>query len=336
MALDALLTLGIATSLAFAAVFNVLIPSLAGVLNTLSLSDGIWSFADSYLPSRLDSGPNALSAALIMFVSAEVSIRISRYQIRVGTATGHASVVADGEETRSDGKIEALAGTGLLLQLATGLGWLEYLFGLAMAYVMLRTAYEIFESGRDALFSRSLGDSVEDGIRSVVDATPGIECLRSILTYRRGNCRVADVEVQSPLGSQPRGHIERYISEQIRRILEESGDGGREIAVNVRAVPPDEVQTRWGYLARIESGVLRVIGDPCVATHLVVCDVVNGAIKSYHNVPVDADSLAGVITKKRVAIVHVFQECSGDWTYGQAEVRLVPSGDPRLLGIPLE
>lgn len=372
VSLDALVALAIAFALAIAAFANVLVPSLTGILTTAFPDGGSWwGVPRGFQASRLSAGPNVLAAVLIMFASAGVSVAVSRYQVRVGTATGHASVVADGEETMSDGKIEALAAAGLVVQFATGLAWLEYLFGLAMAAIMLKTAYEIFENGRDMLFNRSLGVLVDSGIRSAATSTPGVHTTLSVLAYRRGACRVADVEVMTFLGSKARAHIERHLAAQIRAILSEEGGEGVETAVTVRAVPPEVEETRWGYLARIEDGVLRVVGSPDAATHLVVCEVTNGVIMSCRDVPVTPASLADVVASKRVTLLRVFGDArevanrypaclyaSGYRYPGIFEtaaaferrdpaayarrhldptvrVEQVPTSDPRLLGIPL-
>ncbi|MBL0185992.1 MAG: cation transporter [Candidatus Obscuribacter sp.] len=102
--------------------------SLVGLLHYLPSAD-LWLRAYLPLPEHkplLSDASTYPWLISIMAISGALSWVVSRYQIAVGRATGHTSLVADGEETASDGRIELIALVGIISQPLFGAPWLEY------------------------------------------------------------------------------------------------------------------------------------------------------------------------------------------------------------------
>ena len=76
--------------------------------------------------------------------SVVLSYFVSRYQIGVGKRTGHDSLIADGEETASDGRIELVALVGVLAEYFFHAPWIEYPLGIVIAFLIFRTGKELW------------------------------------------------------------------------------------------------------------------------------------------------------------------------------------------------
>lgn len=332
---DAVWSLLIGLMLLWAAVVNVLAPSLLGVANAVLPADawarGLLRAAE---PSRLDAGGNSLLAFVIMLSSALVSVAVSRYQIGVGTRTGHQSVVADGKETLGDGKIEALAGVGVAAQWLVGWPWIEYGLGVLMAVVMVRTAAEILTDAGDRLLNRSLGVLVDVGIRAAAEATCGVRGVVSVVTYRRGTCAVAEVTVESRLNAAQTARIERHLAACVRERLTELEEGSEPYVI-VRVVPAPIEEVRYAYLARVDATGRRIVDDDRIATHVILCQTVGST--RVRDVPLRGDrSLLEMLEDRHVSVLYVRGDVRplSEALRGKVRVASVPSSDPRLLGIP--
>ncbi len=295
--LDALGTLAIGLTLGYAAIGEVLIPSLAA----------LWGLATGTGMEASRSGLTTLTGTVVgaglMFGSAALSWFVSRQQIRVGRETGHASVVADGEETQGDGKIEALAGVGIVFQALTHWVWVEYVLGLLVCGIMLHTAWEILSTALAMLLNKGLGESRERQLRQMVEKVFGVDSVRRLVTYRRGPCSVVEVDVETRVASSGRDLIvEAIIHRLTSALLEEEGG---ETSVIVHCVEPDPCPFRIAYLVAQRRGETCAVGTLVETTHLLVAEVEHGAVSSWEAWPVDRDSLAGLIANKRVLCLYV-------------------------------
>lgn len=339
--MDALGGLLIGLSLGYAAIVGVFVPSAVGLVGFLPWISDVLHVrpATGSVGSQLGVGSNAWFAVALMLVSAGISVVVGRYQVRVGTETSHASVVADGQETLSDGKIEALAGVGVILQMALGLPWLEYVLGFGMTYIMLGTAWEILPNAFAVLFNRSLEESAEDSVRAEALNVRGVERVASLITYRRGTCAVVQLDVETRLGASGGERVRRAIARAVTERLKETETG--EVSVSVHCVQPPVRESRWAFLMRREGDDFRLIASPGLATHLMVGDVTDGALRGGRYEAVTRDTLAGLLREKKVDVLCVYLPPNRDVADVAAAipntVRIyqAPTSVPTLLGIPL-
>lgn len=322
--IDTFGSLAIGASLLYVAIANVLIPSVTGL-------------ASAEAESTLLEGSNGILAVAIMLASAGVSQIVGRFQVRVGRETGHASVEADGQETLGDGRIEALSAFGLAAQAVFQAAWIENVLGIGMACVMMHTAYEILSTARDMLFNRSLGTKVGMEIVDAAMDTCGVEDVGSLVTYRLGTCSVVEVDVMTRLGARGSDLIRTVLTERIREIVQEDD---REVRVAVRCVAPAVVHGRYAFLAHREPGSLRIVGNPAMATHLLVCEAPDGRIENRRDASVTPDTLVDVLKAKKVTVLFVADVSDAELESIQdacdpVEVRPSPTALPELMGVPL-
>ncbi|NQV90761.1 cation diffusion facilitator family transporter [Candidatus Uhrbacteria bacterium] len=271
--------------------------------------------------------------------SALVSLFVSRYQIRVGKATGHEALVADGEETASDGRIELATFVGVCGEYLFDAPWIEYPFALIVAGLMVKTGGEIFSRGMGALLQRTIGPEHDEAIRNIVSNMYGIERVAQIKTFRTGNKVILILKVLSQ--AQPRVtrlmkeavavHIARYLREQ------EFEDG--EFFIRFDS-PPSDFHRRAVLIHYIDDlpRVATCIKD---ATHVIVCDVEYGGVTraTNHQIPdQDLDErikhLGELLVKKRVVESILFSSTC-DQTASTFPIRVVngPSDQLAVYGL---
>ncbi len=331
--LETVMVLLIGLSLAYVTAFNVLWPSICGLFASFDQAAGTEG------ASHVLSGGYGGWAVAIMVVSAIVSGFVGRYQIRVGKATGHASVVADGEETISDMKVEMVIVLGFCLQTLFAAAWIEYALGLLVAWIMFGTAREILANGRDMLLNRSLGEETEKSVRELAMGFAGVDGIVSLRTHRSGPFSVANVQFVTGLPLAASAIVCESIKARILELL--SKDGGEAI-VTVHAVPPARVVETWGFLLRETSPRQFEVSNVLDATHLGVAAVTNGTFHSWRPFPITVRNLRWILEEKRVGRLHGLGDPSrenlpsGTLPNGVYAWVAVPTSNLTLLGFPPE
>ncbi|MDO8622002.1 MAG: cation diffusion facilitator family transporter, partial [bacterium] len=198
--------------------------------------------------------------------SALASIAVGRYQVAVGRTIGSPALVADGEETRSDGRIEIAAFIGILSEYTTGMSWIEYPLALVVTFLVARTGVEIFRRGIGGLLKRSLGPDAETAIRTAIRSVHGVVDVTDLKTFRFGGAPVVIAKVTSRASERMLRHVKPIVLERIAACL--SHEGFREFARYVRFEPPPPERRRIAYAMRDFDHRVVIAPSLELATHL--------------------------------------------------------------------
>ncbi|MGD9682973.1 MAG: cation diffusion facilitator family transporter [Candidatus Obscuribacterales bacterium] len=208
----------------------------------------------------------------ISLVSVVLSVVVSRYQIAVGRSSGHASLVADGEETASDSRIEFVTLGGILAEYAFDAPYLEYPLGLLVAFLIARTGWELFSRAWKVLLQHSLGAERETEIRKLCLMVPGVVDLASLKTFQVGQTAVVMVTVVTRRGSGPTAFMKYGLEHIVQSYL--LGDEFKECELSVKFQKPSPERYRVAYAVSMgESHQVTVAASLRGASHLVICDV---------------------------------------------------------------
>lgn len=292
-----------------------------------------------------------------------LSIIVSRYQIAIGKSSGHASLVADGEETQSDSRIEFVTLFAILAEYAFHAPFLEYPLGLLVAVLIARTGWELFGRGWRVLLQHSLGEAHESEIRKLSLATPGVVAVTSLKTFQVGQTAVVMLTVSTRRGSGPITFIKYGLEHAVKTYL--LSDEYKECELSIKFQKPVPERYRVAYAVVLndffvggadaddpDSGngwQCTVAWDLAKATHLVICDVeaqvivrtkyeaIAGALKgpsagSRHGVQAGTDTrsggLAAYLEVKHIRDLFVFEPKS------EANAPLLAGANVNLLPAP--
>jgi len=276
------------------------------------------------------NGPNGLWWILgITGGSAVLSMVMSRYEIRAGKANGHASMVADGQETASDGLIELVIFAGVCAEYAFDAPWIEYPLGIGVAVLVGRTGFELLLGGWHALLQYSLGREVEDAIRRCCAVTRGVMDVEQTTTFRVGSRAVVILKILTEAPAGAHDDIKKALKFHLAATLAEHGIEDAEF--HLRFSPPKVVETRLAYAAMIDGETVAVARDLASATHFLICTAENGEVRRWtlEQPPAACDGdLLSWLEGKRVVKLCFFGDRRGNVTFVG-----VPSCDLRTLGL---
>ncbi len=265
--------------------------SIAGIFSYFPEADSVVrAFVPLPKHEALIMAPGTFGIVLsVTLGSVILSIVVSRYQIAIGRLTGHASLVADGEETASDSRIEFVTLGAILAEYAFHAPFVEYPLGLLVAAMIARTGWELFSRAWRVLLQHSLGSTHESEIRKICLGIPGVVAVTSLKTFQVGQTAVVMVSIATRRGSGPIGFIKYGLEHAVRSYL--LCDEYKECELSVKFQKPVPERYRVAYAvvlsepgtgARCEVNAngwhSTVAVDLAQATHLVICDVEAGAI----------------------------------------------------------
>ncbi|HBK34608.1 hypothetical protein A2239_03340 [Candidatus Uhrbacteria bacterium RIFOXYA2_FULL_40_9] len=296
--------------------------------------------------------------ALIILVSAILSLVVSRLQIVTGKRSGHESLVADGEETASDGRLEFAVLAGVVGQLLFGWSWLEYPFSLFVAYLMICTAWEIFWKGMDAVLQKSIGAEHEKVMKDLALRLHGVVRISDPLidgsvglkTFRVGPTVIVILKLISDEPLETTYVMKRALATKIVAYLREQGF--MDAKYYIRTSPTPALPTRVAY-SIVREGAVDVIAPNLIdATHVRICDLEHGVCYRWKDVDIGSMSLSERMTLLREKHVSALCEFPSS-TYGTAtylvkcvqdgiilieniqwlQIQEAPSFNPKVLGI---
>lgn len=242
----------------------------------------------------------------VTVASIVLSMLVGRYQIAVGKRGGRASVVADGEETLSDGRVEMAVCAGVIGEYLFHAPWLEHLFGLAVTALLLRTGTEIFKRGWQGLLHRSIGAEHEEAIVAIAKKTHGVFDVRQIKTFMEGNKVIVILKALTRAGGETQTDIKYAIAVLIASYLrqKEFVDGDFFIRFDV----PDPNRHRRAYAVMTQAGTVVMAATLGRATHLLVCDMENdrAARETLEENPTTIEKVTAFLEQKRVKRVFVW------------------------------
>lgn len=266
-----------------------------------------------------------------------LSLVVSRYQIAMGKRGGHASMIADGQETASDGRIEIITLIGVVSEYAFNAPWLEYPLGLVVAFAIAHTGYELFQDGLRVLLQHSIGQEHEEEITKRCLAMAGVNKVESLKTFQIGSTAVCILTVTTEHRTGTISHLKYGIEYHIKQYLLDSGFSDCEL--NVKFEKPEPARHRIAYAvvekeSESATAALSFVVAPSIAaaTHIVVCDLENGMVVRTKQEEKPTD-LPAFLDKKRVVRLYLFTADPAQLPGSNVAVLSSTSYQAELLGL---
>lgn len=318
---------------------SIFCASSIGIIKTLFADAAILTSVPVFLVPEIRTDAAILNGwypvlASIVIISIGLSFAASKIQIAVGNKQGNSSIVADGEETRSDGIVESVALIGISGEYFFQAPWIEYPVGLAAGVLIVSVAYGLGQKGYAALIQKSLGAEVETGIVHAVKAMHGVIAIEDLKTFVVGSAAIVMAKITTPCNATMSVAVKKIVVEKIGMLLNDHGFS--EYGCYIRMAPPGEEAHRVAHLITSNGEVAYVSSSLHTATHVLISDMERGQpvrIKSYE-IP-KGMGLIRLLRQKRVSTLVV--RAGSD-----SEKPLLPSGidlattlvaDPEEIGI---
>jgi hypothetical protein len=292
-----------------------------------------WISVGKIEPSQV-TGPLFWPVFVITLVSIGISRLTCYYQVKVGQATGHAVVEAAGKESGADSYIEMVTLVGIICEAVLPMyGWIEYAFALFVAFIVARTAFEMFTDSWRALNARSIGSTIDAQLRQMCLEIPGIIGVVSLGTFRVGPMAVVKVTLNTMLDSAVPMLVEA-VEMQLRHFV--LTQGFLECQVDVMIKRPIADRHRVAYAVRCcADGDIEVVAQTTAeATHIVIADIEFEDIDraTLHAVPANIDAF---LEEKRVRTLYVFdaERQLEHWTPGNVALAASTSYVPAAVGL---
>lgn len=308
-----------------------------GLLAQFPVVDGVIR-AIVWLPRH---EPNALASSNFPWVlavtlsSVILSVLVSRYQITVGRASQHDSLVADGEETFSDGKIEFVTLIGVLAQYFLGWHMAEYLLGILVAYLIARTGKELFLKSWRVLLQHSIGIEHDREIKKRCLSVRGVFDAIEVKTFQVGRIAVCHLTVTTRRSADAVENIKYAIERAVEEYVVAQDFIRCETHINFQL--PDPQRHRQA-LAVLRQGDIDCIAPSLSeATHLIICDMEHGSVFRAHEEPLQGVDVGTLLKSKRVRSVRAFSENKQDAALLQGPdvaIGLEPIYSLCLTGVP--
>ena len=168
--------------------------------------------------------PHLEAAMVIMGVSALTNFFLSRYLNKVGRETDSPALKADGEHLYTDVVTSASVFIGLVLTRIAHLAWLDPVAGIAVAILILFTAWKLFRVSLQPLLDARLPEEEEARIKSILEGDSRVLGYHKLRTRKAGSQRHADVHVMID---------DDYTLVQAHNLTEELEDGIRSVLPHI-------------------------------------------------------------------------------------------------------
>ncbi len=122
----------------------------------------------------------------VMFLSSAVNWAVSEHLFRVARRTESPAIAADAWHLRTDLYTAFGVGVGLLVVRLTGIMAFDPLIAIAVAFFILKAAWDIVRGAMADLLDESLPESEEAKIRQVLEANQGSYSRVRVMRTRRG------------------------------------------------------------------------------------------------------------------------------------------------------
>lgn len=309
--------------------------AVQSITGLLSYAPTLDATVRSYLPLP-EFHPLVLSAAAFPWVvavtagSVILSLSMSRYQIAIGKASGHQSLIADGEETASDGRIEMVALVGVLCEYLFQAAWLEYPLGLFVAFLVAKTAAELIKGGWRALLLSTIGTEHEDEIRVRCLRTPGVREVAELKTFRVGHTAVCMLTLVVRADTRKVDYIKYGVEQSLAEYL--TGDEFKACDIQVKFRFPAPERHRVAIALRADERGIFVADTLAAATQLMICDIEDERI--VRSKSVSSGDFAMALKDKRVRDLYIFRpDLETDEVKAVVAVIEAPTYVPSVMGI---
>ncbi len=267
--------------------------------------------------------------------SAVLSYVIGRWQIRHGRAHGHEAMVADGEETLSDGRLEISIAVGISAEYLFNAPWIEYPLALVVAGLVLKTAFEIGLRGVRSLLLKSIGAEAEAEVSAMALRLPGVLDVQKMRTFFSGPTAVVIVKIISRSQLNAQRDLKKAIETVTVPVFRRHGIADSKFYIRF-ARPPEDYH-RVAVAVRGAGPSARVASTFAEAERLYVADMDDGMpirVRSY-DLPPTAE-LAGFLAGKRIRHLRCLTPRSSDRQLAadsHATVQPAAHGSLRSLGL---
>lgn len=238
--------------------------------------------------------------------SVVLSILVSRYQIMAGKETGHNSMVADGQETASDGRVEGITLFGVIGEYWFQAPWLEYPLGLLVALAIAHTGWELLRDSARVLLQHSIGLDHEAEIHKLCLAVAGVERAEALKTFQIGTTAVISVTIITEHRTAIISQIKYAIEYHVRRYILEEAEF-KDLEFNIRFEKPEPARHRIAYAVKGENRHYVVASDLASSTHIAICDLENNMVVrvKIEDKPVD---ITEYLLRKQVKRIYFFNQ----------------------------
>ncbi|MBI5153265.1 MAG: cation transporter [Parcubacteria group bacterium] len=221
-------------------------------------------------------------------VSALLSMVLGRYQIYVGKKIAHESLVADGIETLSDGRIEVVTFVGVIGEYFFRTPVIEYPLGFLVAYFVFHTGREIATKGWNALLQKSIGREHEEYIQKRVESIPGVLKLAQLKTFQAGERVICIMKVITRSTEQTNIDIKHTIAHHVVLYFKKHAFEESEFFIRFDRPTPHNHRVAYG-IERV-GGATVISKTLMSATHVRICDVEDEDIVRWKDEPLPRGS----------------------------------------------
>lgn len=177
---------------------SVIVGLMLGIVGIGLAYNGVVHTVGFFRGQELEA-PNwwALSAALISIVLKEW---LFRYTIRTGKKLDSAALRANAWHHRSDALTSIATLIGVAGAMLLGARWrvLDPLAAVVVSGFIIKAAWSLMKPGLDELLEKSLPDSENHNLASIITSTPGVVAFHHLRTRRIGGHRAIEAHVKMP------------------------------------------------------------------------------------------------------------------------------------------
>ncbi len=249
------------------------------------------------------SGGAALLLIGLMVASSVSSFLVGGYQIRIGKQNRSRGLISNGEETLSDGWVEAGIAFGILSRFVFNLPLLEYVFGVLIAAKILHTGGELLVSSMRSLYNtllhKSIGEEHEQYIRQAAELMHGVDGVLELITFDTDGKAMVVLKIATRCDTQSSTDIKSALAHRLGVYFESQEEFGG-FDYYIRFDTPDPGRHREAYAMATHHRLADTLQD---AAFLRVCDIEHGLPVRITDVPTKdtlADSIA-LLSDKRVS-----------------------------------
>jgi len=267
------------------------------------------------VPTKIDLGTSGWIVLCVIIGSIFLSWIVSWYQISTGKMKNHPSLISDGKETFSDSLVEFAVLAGIIGAFFH-LYYLDYVFGIVVAFMILRTSKEILSEAGENLLQKSIDQEDVVKIKQVLSKTKGVEGFDQkgpdkVMAYKLGKFIFvfAKVYVSPALSTEGFYYIKKGINARIRKMLPDS-----EVRIYLRqSVLPEEPSRALIPVCKSSKNPLQAFIEESItkARQYYLVDLKGTRIVTvmeYANDFKNNDELADFIKRKRVDKIYFVKE----------------------------
>ena len=178
-------------------------------------------------PAIINPGSHPILIIIVILFSIVFAWIVAAYEISVGKKKNHQSMVADGKETLADSFVEIAVLIGIIGALF-GLYYLDFLFGILVAAVMLNTAKGVLSDSLGNLLQKSIDEKDFVKIKGILKESKGIESFEEndddkLMAFKLGKFIFvsAKVYVLPSLTSEGFYYLRKGVSQRIKDLFPE-------------------------------------------------------------------------------------------------------------------